>query len=152
MSHLIPAPSILAWNAGRCLPSVPAAEKATAPQASPTVWMNTHPTRVCLPGCFQVTFIQPALGHWVFALDTFRCIIWHSLWARVCASPASLKLYKQTFDTEANVAVLELQEIYAVTLSNKNTQGEHFSCFFFSWRGRRPPGKAGTELTTYIGF
>lgn len=93
--------------------------------------------QVCLPGCFQVTFIQPAgcaPGHWVFALDTFRCTMWHSLWARAWASPAPLTLYKQALDREANVAILELQEIYAVTLSNKNTQGEHFSCCFFMER------------------
>lgn len=111
------------------LPSSPAADKASAPQASPTCQNGHSDPRVCLPGCFQVTFTQPAgcaPGHWVFALDTFRCIMWHSL----RASPASLKLYKQVLDREAKVALLELQEIYAVTLSDKNTQGEHFSCSF----------------------
>lgn len=75
-----------------------------------------------------------APGHWVSALDTSRCIMWHSVWARAWGSPTSLKLYKQALDREAKVAVLELQEIYAVTLSNKNTQGEHFSCSFFMER------------------
>lgn len=73
-------------------------------------------------------------GHWVFALDLFRCTMWRSLWARAWASPASLKLYKQALDTEAKEAILEFQEIYAVTLSNKNTQGKHFSCSFFTER------------------